>query len=603
LLGMNMKSPLETCSVYCLHYKRVVKLGGICCILLVITTSTVQPEWNPTKVFDSPLPLEREYGFFRETDRLEMLEETKKMFYHGYDNYMLHAFPLDELNPLACCGRGPDTEDPSNININDVLGDYSLGLIDALDMLVVMGNSSELRKAVRLVVDTVHFDKDNVVQVFEANIRVLGGLLSTHLLLSDSSPLGPADIDGLSHDSWYMDDLLTLAHDLGDRLLAAFDQTDTGLPLPRVNLKSGLPNDGRTTTCTAGAGSLLLEFTLLSRLLGDPTYELYARRAVLGLYNRRNLTTGLLGNVIDVHTGEWKGRMAGLGAGVDSFYEILLKSFVMFGEVGDLEMFNESYDSIMQYMRRGRDRCNSGSGLHPLYVNVEMETGNTATNWIDSLQAAFPGVQVLHGDIEEAICHHALYFGIWRKYGCLPERYNWRLDAPDVKFYPLRPEFVESTYLLYRATKNPFYLHVGREIVESLNKHTKAKCGYATVHDVNDMSLEDRQESFFLSETVKYLYLLFDTENTVNKHDANILFTTEGHILPIDVKFRSKPWEKDGLFDEDLFSLPSIMRPNSSESPPSMSPHSSCDTLSDETRFSLPLRNRYLQQIFSVFGL
>ena len=91
------------------------------------------------------------------------------------------------------------------------------------------------------------------------------------------------------------------------------------------------------------------------------------------------------------------------------------------------------------------------------------------------------GVQVLYGDIEEAICHHALYFAIWKKYGCLPERYNWKLNAPDVKFYPLRPEFIESTYLLYQATKNPFYLHVGREILTSLNNLTKSTCGYGIV--------------------------------------------------------------------------------------------------------------------------
>jgi len=584
-------------SCYEALFRRYLVKFELFSILTLSLISSAQPEWKQSNVFDIPLPLEREYGVFNEAARMEMLEETKKMFYHGYDNYMRHAFPLDELNPLACCGRGPDYENPDNININDVLGDYSLTLIDTLDTLAIIGNSSEFKRAVKLVVDTVHFDKSNVVQVFEANIRLLGGLLSAHLLTENSS-LFP----DLAPD-WYMDDLLSLAHDLAERLLPAFDKTVTGIPHPRVDLKNGLPKDGRTTTCTAGAGSLLLEFSLLSRLLGDPIYEIYARRAVLGLYNRRDLTTGLVGNVVDVHTGEWKGKMAGLGAGVDSFYEILLKSFIMFGEEGDMEMFNESYDSIMQYMRRGRTKCNSGSGLHPLYVNVEMETGNTATNWIDSLQAAFPGVQVLHGDVEEAICHHALYFGIWRKYGCLPERYNWRLDAPDVKFYPLRPELVESTYLLYRATKNPFYLHVGREILYSLNNHTKAKCGYATVHDVNDMSLEDRQESFFLSETVKYLYLLFDLENPVNKQDSQHLFTTEGHLLPISARFRSKPWEVDGLFDEDLFSLPFVMRPNSSHSPPSMSQNSYCDTLPDETRFSLPLRNRYLQQIFSVFGL
>merc|ERR1712059_199255 len=271
--------------------------------------------------------------------------------------------------------------------------------------------------------------------------------------------------------------------------------------------------------------------------------------------------------------------------------------------MGDMEMFNESYDSIKQYMRRGRSRCNSGSGLHPLYVNVEMGTGNTATNWIDSLQAAFPGVQVLHGDLEEAICLHALYYSIWRKYGCLPERYNWKLDAPDVKFYPLRPELVESTYLLYRATKNPFYLHVGRDILYSLNNHTKAECGYATVHDVHDMSLEDRQESFFLSETVKYLYLLFDVDNPVNKKDSGYLFTTEGHLLPISNRFRTKSWEEEGFFDDDDLSDSRLSKQNSSLSLPGSSQHSHCDILSPETRYSLPLRNRYLQQIFGAFGL
>ena len=62
--------------------------------------------------------------------------------------------------------------------------------------------------------------------------------------------------------------------------------------------------------------------------------------------------------------------------------------------------------------------------------------------------------QVLHGDLDEAICHHALYYTIWKRYGCLPERYNWKLDAPDVKFYPLRPELMESTYMLYQVSWN-----------------------------------------------------------------------------------------------------------------------------------------------------
>jgi len=561
--------------------------------ILLTIIQVASPTWKQVNVFAPRFPLEKQYSSFSELERLEMLEKTKEMFYHGYDNYMEHAFPLDELNPLHCCGRGPDYEQPDNININDVLGDYCLTLVDTLDMLAIMGNKSEFQRAAKLVVDTVDFEKSNVVQVFEATIRMLGGLLSGHLLMEDSR------FPGLSPD-WYMDDLLSLAHDLADRLLPAFDKTETGIPLPRVNLKTGVPDDGRSTTCTAGGGSLLLEFCLLSRLVGDPIYEIYARRAARALYNRRNIHTGLVGNVVDVHTGEWTGKMSGLGAGVDSFYEILLKSFIMFGEKEDSDMFNSSYTSIKQYMRRGRGNCNSGTGLHPLYVNVEMGTGNTATNWIDSLQAAFPGVQLLSGDVEEAICHHALYYSMWKKYGCLPERYNWKLDAPDVKFYPLRPELVESTYLLYRATKNPFYLHVGRDILHSLNNHTRAKCGYATVHDVHDMSLEDRQESFFLSETVKYLFLLFDTDNPVNHHASNYLFTTEGHVLPISNRFRRKTWDEDGLFSSSL-SGDIYADNNVTTAQPTNTPY--CDIISPETRFSLPLRNRFLQQVFAAFGL
>ena len=83
--------------------------------------------------------------------------------------------------------------------------------------------------------------------------------------------------------------------------------------------------------------------------------------------------------------------------------------------------------------------------------------------------------QVLAGDLEEAICLHSMYYAIWQRFNALPERYNWHLQQPDVSFYPLRPEFVESTYYLYQATKNPFYLHVGKEIINSLNTYTRVR--------------------------------------------------------------------------------------------------------------------------------
>ncbi|XP_047474559.1 ER degradation-enhancing alpha-mannosidase-like protein 1 [Penaeus chinensis] len=549
----------------------------------------LQGSWASEKAFNifryPPNNLDRKYGRVSEHERRELANATRAMFYFGYDNYMKHAYPKDELNPIYCSGRGPDWENPSNININDILGDYSLTLIDALDTLAILGDAVEFRRAVQLVIENVTFDKNSTVQVFEANIRLLGALLSAHLLILDKSkPFGDLEPE------WYDGELLEMASDLASRLLPAFDNSKTGLPHPRVNLRDGVPKGSRTDTCTAGAGTLLVEFGVLSRLIGDPVYEMSARRANKVLWNLRNAKTGLFGNVVDVDTGKWMGELSGVGAGLDSFYEYLLKAFILFGEEDDYSMFNETYTLVKQYMRRGRPHCNSGFGEHPLYVNVDMKNGGTQTTWIDSLQAAFAGVQVLAGDMEEAICTHALYYTIWKKYGVLPERFNWQRISPDVMFYPLRPEFVESTYLLYQATRNPFYLHVGRDILTSLNNLTRAECGYATVHSVLDMTLEDRMESFFLSETCKYLFLLFDIDNPVNLKSHQYMFTTEGHILPLGPWLRKKRW------DVDLFqNAETVIQVNAS--------HASCAAIDKERIYGLPLRSHYLEQISGTLGV
>ncbi|XP_061053155.1 ER degradation-enhancing alpha-mannosidase-like protein 1 isoform X2 [Eubalaena glacialis] len=480
-------------------------------------------------------------GAFPPQLRAQMRDLARGMFVFGYDNYMAHAFPEDELNPIHCRGRGPDRGDPSNLNINDVLGNYSLTLVDALDTLAIMGNSSEFQKAVKLVINTVSFDKDSTVQVFEATIRVLGSLLSAHRIITDSKqPFGDMTIKD------YDNELLHMAHDLAVRLLPAFENTKTGIPYPRVNLKTGVPPDSNNETCTAGAGSLLVEFGILSRLLGDSTFEWVARRAVKALWNLRSNDTGLLGNVVNIQTGHWVGKQSGLGAGLDSFYEYLLKSYILFGEKEDLEMFNAAYKSIQNYLRRGREACNEGEGDPPLYVNVNMFSGQLMNTWIDSLQAFFPGLQVLIGDVEDAICLHAFYYAIWKRYGALPERYNWQLQAPDVLFYPLRPELVESTYLLYQ---------------------------------------------------------LFDEENPVHKSGTRYMFTTEGHIISVDEHLRESPWKE--FFSEEGGQDQvgkSGHRPRPHELKV-INSSSNCNRVPDERRYSLPLKSVYMRQIDQMVGL
>ncbi|XP_039179496.1 ER degradation-enhancing alpha-mannosidase-like protein 1 isoform X2 [Crotalus tigris] len=465
--------------------------------------------------------------------RAQLRDAARSMFSFGYDSYMAHAFPQDELNPIDCRGRGPDLADP-----------------------------------------------------------VLGSLLSAHIIITDArQPFGDMTIKG------YDDELLHMAHDLAVRLLPAFENTKTGIPYPRVNLRTGVPSGSNNETCTAGAGSLLVEFGILSRLLGDSTFEWVARRAVKALWNLRSNDTGLLGNVVNIQTGHWVGKQSGLGAGLDSFYEYLLKSYILFGEKEDLEMFSDAYRSIQNHLRRGREACNEGEGDPPLYVNVNMFSGQLMNTWIDSLQAFFPGLQVLIGDVEDAICLHAFYYAIWKRYGALPERYNWQLQAPDVLFYPLRPELVESTYLLYQATRNPFYLHVGMDILQSLEKYTKAKCGYATLHHVIEKSKEDRMESFFLSETCKYLFLLFDEENPVHKSGNKYMFTTEGHIVSLDKRLRVSVGQNTSPEEQKK---PGKIKSNELKANNSIS---NCNRVPDERRYLLPLKSIYMRQIDQMVGL
>jgi mannosidase alpha-like ER degradation enhancer 3 len=190
------------------------------------------------------------------------------MFYHAYNAYMDNAFPADELMPLSCRGRYRGRE-PDRGDLDEAMGNFSVTLIDSLDTLVILGDLDEFERGVRLVIEHVTFDHDIVVSVFETNIRVVGGLMSAHILSEYVR-------DRFSpRMSWYHGELLNMALDVGFRLLPAFNSS-TGLPHPRVNLRYGLKSSKIRQvgeTCTACAGSMILEFAALSRLSGEAVFE------------------------------------------------------------------------------------------------------------------------------------------------------------------------------------------------------------------------------------------------------------------------------------------------------------------------------------------
>ncbi|XP_031403218.1 alpha-mannosidase I MNS5 isoform X2 [Punica granatum] len=426
---------------------------------------------------------------------------------------MIYAFPHDELKPLTRTFTDSLSE-LGNLKLEHLPQDYNgsaLTLIESLSSLIILGNHTEFERAVFWLSENLNFDVDARVNLFECNIRVLGGLVSAHILATDSTI---RFVQGS-----YMNQLLILAKDLGQRFLPAFE-TPTSLPYAWINLKHGVMVNETTETSTSGCGSLILEMGALSRLTGDPRFESAALRALRRLWSMRS-SLNLLGTTLDVETGEWIEYSSGIGAGVDSFYEYLYKAHILFGKEEYWRMFQSAYLGVQKYFRYG-----------PWYHEADMRTGK-ATYWqLTSLQAFWPGLQVLVGDITAANSSHREFVHVWKKYGVLPERYllDHQIVHPTEKYYPLRPELAESTFYLYQATKDPWYIEVGESIVKSLNLYTRVNGGFASVRDVTSMQLEDHQHSFFLAETCKYLYLLFDDTFWASR---NYVFTTEGHPLPV----------------------------------------------------------------------
>ena len=533
-------------------------------------------------------------------------QETRDIFYHGFDNYMKHAFPEDELRPITCAPLTRDRQNPAHIEVNDVLGNYSLTLIDSLSTLAILASTpppalkginkplQDFQDGIQLLVDNYGdgtpgpggegarargFDLDSKVQVFETVIRGVGGLVSAHQFAVGDLPIrGYAPVteqrSGQHGINWpnglvYNGQLLRLATDLAERLMPAF-HTPTGLPYPRVNLRHGVPfyakspnnmdpehgqcskdpNDKGTEvteTCSAGAGSLVLELSTLSRLTGNPRYERVAKDAFWAVWQRRS-SIGLIGAGIDAETGQWVSAYTGIGAGIDSFFEYALKSHILLSGLpynpanastdspeAFLLAWEDAHDGIRRQIYRGAQH------QHPHYAQVDLYTGAIRAFWIDSLSAFYQGLLAMAGKLDEAIETHLLYTALWTRYSAMPERWSTATGNIEhgLRWWGGRPEWIESTWYLYQATKDPWYLHAGEMALRDIKRRCWTKCGWAGLQDVRSGELSDRMESFFLGETAKYLFLLFDPSHPLNTWDAPFVFTTEGHPLVIPKRLRS----------------------------------------------------------------
>ena len=112
------------------------------------------------------------------------------------------------------------------------------------------------------------------------------------------------------------------------------------------------------------------------------------------LWSKRSLTSDLVGTILNVKTGEWIKKHAGLGAGIDSYYEYIFKYYILQGDQSYLDRFNKHYDAIKKYILEG-----------PLLLNVNMQKPEIVyRSHLDALSAFWPAIQVSVYAVSEKCC-------------------------------------------------------------------------------------------------------------------------------------------------------------------------------------------------------
>lgn len=415
----------------------------------------------------------------------EYAEKVKQEFLHSWNAYKKYAWGQDQLKPLSKTYRNWYHES------------LLMTPVDAFDTMVLMGLKEESEETKKLILEKLNFSKNISVQNFEITIRLLGGLISAYQLDGDKR-------------------FLDLAEDLGNRLLPVFN-SKTGMPYRYINLQNGELRDSINNP--AEIGTLMLEFGMLSKLTGNNDFYNKAKIAISEVFKRRS-KIGLVGTQINVETGEWTNTDSHISGMIDSYYEYLIKAYLLFGDEDFKTMYDESIHAVNKHLL---DSAYTGIW----YAHADMNTGEKTQTVFGALDAFMPGMLVLGDDLKTAEQIQESCYKMWTHFGIEPEEMNYKTFEITAPYYILRPENIESAFYLYRKTKNPKYLQMGKSFFDSIIYYCKVDEGYASLKNIMSKEKMDSMESFYLAETLKYLYLIFAPEETLDLQEY--IFNTEAH--------------------------------------------------------------------------
>ena len=432
----------------------------------------------------------------------QLSNEVKNETLRSWHSYKKYAWGHDVLKPLSGSYQDWYSEP------------LFISPIDAYSTLHLMGFYEETSEIESYVEDSLDFDKDIYAKIFEVNIRVLGGLLAMY------------DLSG-------NEKILEKAIDFGDRMMPAFN-TKTGIPRYWVNLKTG-ESKGDTVN-VAEAATYTMEMGILSYYSGDSKYYDAAKKATRAIFDRRS-SLGLIGDVINVQSGEWVSTQSHICAGVDSYYEYMYKSYLLFGDKDLLKIWNESIEPVHEFLPEKVDSL-------VWYGRSDMNSGEHVSSVVTLYDAFFPAILALSGDTSRAEIFQWTWHNLWMKYGLEPMVYDYRKGEPNYPVYDLNPEIIESAYYLYHFTRDPKYLDMNMQYWSDIKEYCKTKIAFTSIEDVRTMKKKDYMPTFFFAETLKYLYLTFSYDQKTFRFDDHI-FNTEAH------QFKRSNFQKE-LIAENL---------------------------------------------------
>ncbi|KAI9728548.1 MAG: hypothetical protein M1834_007687 [Cirrosporium novae-zelandiae] len=538
-----------------------------------VTSFIPLPSGNPV---DIP---KIQHGEWRETrwtqgKRIGRAELIKQAFIHAWNGYKINAWMKDEVGPVSGAPR-------------NTFGGWAATLVDTLDTLWIMGLKYDFEQAVDAVKD-IDFTKseEEIINVFETNIRYLGGFLSAYDLSEGKYPV-----------------LLDKAVEVGDMLYAAFD-TPNRMPKTRWKWKtaaSGGLQEADSAVLLAELGSLTLEFTRLSQLTRNPKYFDAVQRITNHFDEQQEITKlpGMWPVVVDAKVPSFQEDTSfSLSAMADSLYEYLPKEYMLLG--GLSPQYRKMYEHAIETAKKhlffrpmtpnNDDILISGivrsspersklellpEGQHlACYVGGMVGIGAKIFDRPDDLDIAFKladGCTWAYRNTKSGImpevfamvpCENAT--------DCPWDEMAWKAAVlkknpdnsdrkvtnsteavalsekkiTDLRLQPgfsaikdrrflLRPEAIESLFILYRITGASHLPDIAWDMFGSIDKHTRTFIGHASLNDVTSTDEElpksDRMESFWTAETLKYFYLMF-TEPWVVDLDQWV-FNTEAHPL------------------------------------------------------------------------